>query len=155
MLHNSFGDKDQEEKLLDHQPLQLNKDDYARVCRIPKKEFGPFKINYNTQKEKWKMSELIAMCVEEEERLKTEKLDFAHAAIESPKQKKNNGKGKNKNDAGLGVNKVSTSGTKRVFKCNHCKKPGHVRKECTKSRAWLAKKGIPFREDTEKGKKEA
>jgi gag-polypeptide of LTR copia-type len=28
-------------------------------------QFGPFKINYNTQKEKWKMSELIAMCVEE------------------------------------------------------------------------------------------
>ncbi|KAJ4744845.1 hypothetical protein LUZ62_001966 [Rhynchospora pubera] len=118
-------------------------------------QFGPFKINYNTQKEKWKMSELIAMCVEEEERLKTEKPDFAHAAIESPKQKKNNGKGKNKKDDGLGINKASTSGTKRVFKCNHCKKPGHVRKECTKFRAWLAKKGIPFREDAGKGKKEA
>jgi gag-polypeptide of LTR copia-type len=29
-------------------------------------QFGPFKINYNTRKKKWKMSELIAMCVEEE-----------------------------------------------------------------------------------------
>ncbi|GJV18761.1 retrovirus-related pol polyprotein from transposon TNT 1-94 [Tanacetum coccineum] len=38
-------------------------------------QFGPFKINYNTQKEKWKMSELIAMCVQEEERLKVEKPD--------------------------------------------------------------------------------
>ncbi|GAV88847.1 UBN2_2 domain-containing protein, partial [Cephalotus follicularis] len=35
-------------------------------------KFGLFKINYNTQKEKWKMSELIAMCVQEEERLKVE-----------------------------------------------------------------------------------
>ncbi|GJV60786.1 zf-CCHC domain-containing protein [Tanacetum coccineum] len=35
-------------------------------------QFSPFKINYNTQKEKWKMSELIAMCVQEEERLKIE-----------------------------------------------------------------------------------
>ncbi|CAH9110895.1 unnamed protein product [Cuscuta europaea] len=35
-------------------------------------QFGPFKINYNTQKEKWQMSELIAMCVQEEERLKIE-----------------------------------------------------------------------------------
>ncbi|GAV80863.1 UBN2_2 domain-containing protein [Cephalotus follicularis] len=26
-------------------------------------QFGPFKINYKTQKEKWKMSELISMCV--------------------------------------------------------------------------------------------
>nr|GEX94923.1 putative zinc finger, CCHC-type [Tanacetum cinerariifolium] len=36
-------------------------------------QFSPFKINYNTQKEKWKMSELIAMCVQEEERLKVER----------------------------------------------------------------------------------
>ena len=36
-------------------------------------QFGPFKINYNTQKDKWQMSELIAMCVQEEERLKVEK----------------------------------------------------------------------------------
>ncbi|GAV75850.1 UBN2_2 domain-containing protein, partial [Cephalotus follicularis] len=40
-------------------------------------QFGPFKINYNTQKEKWKMSELIAMFVQEEERLKVERPDFA------------------------------------------------------------------------------
>ncbi|XP_062191303.1 uncharacterized protein LOC133895133 [Phragmites australis] len=36
-------------------------------------EFGLFKINYNTQKEKWTMNELIAMCVQEEERLKARK----------------------------------------------------------------------------------
>ncbi|GAV86615.1 UBN2_2 domain-containing protein [Cephalotus follicularis] len=34
------------------------------MTSLPMK-FGPFKINYNTQKEKWKMSELIAMCVQE------------------------------------------------------------------------------------------
>ncbi|XP_076913179.1 uncharacterized protein LOC143571707 [Bidens hawaiensis] len=28
--------------------------------------YEAFKINYNTQKEKWTMSELIAMCVQEE-----------------------------------------------------------------------------------------
>ncbi|RVW29067.1 Retrovirus-related Pol polyprotein from transposon TNT 1-94 [Vitis vinifera] len=44
-------------------------------------QFGPFKINYNTQKDKWKMSELIAMCVQEEERLKLEKPDMAHLTI--------------------------------------------------------------------------
>ena len=41
-------------------------------------QFGPFKINYNTQKYKWKISELIAMCVQEEERLKVEKPDMTH-----------------------------------------------------------------------------
>ncbi|RVW71665.1 Retrovirus-related Pol polyprotein from transposon TNT 1-94 [Vitis vinifera] len=44
-------------------------------------QFGHFKINYNTQKDKWKMSELIAMCVQEEERLKVEKPDMAHLTI--------------------------------------------------------------------------
>ncbi|XP_042423536.1 uncharacterized protein LOC122011190 [Zingiber officinale] len=41
-------------------------------------QFGPFKINYNTQKEKWKMSELISICDQEEERFKVETPDSAH-----------------------------------------------------------------------------
>ncbi|KAK3004600.1 hypothetical protein RJ639_019095 [Escallonia herrerae] len=48
-------------------------------------QFGPlFKINYNMQKEKWKMSELISMCIQEEERLKSEQPDSAHVAITGP-----------------------------------------------------------------------
>jgi hypothetical protein len=52
------------------------------------------------------MSELIAMCVEEEERIKAEKSDFAHAVIDDPKAKKikDNGKGKNKAYMIFGVN---------------------------------------------------
>ncbi|KAK3002349.1 hypothetical protein RJ639_021364 [Escallonia herrerae] len=53
-------------------------------------QFGPFKINYNTQKDKWKMNELISMCVQEKERLKSEQPDSAHVAISSPSK----GKGK-------------------------------------------------------------
>ncbi|KAJ9562866.1 hypothetical protein OSB04_008026 [Centaurea solstitialis] len=53
-------------------------------------QFGPFKINYNTQKEKWKMSELIAMCVQEEERLKIEKPDVAHLTTTTPNKRKFN-----------------------------------------------------------------
>ncbi|KAJ3696763.1 hypothetical protein LUZ61_000468 [Rhynchospora tenuis] len=43
MLDKSFGDEDQEQKLLDHQPLRLNPDDYARVCKIPKKKGANFR----------------------------------------------------------------------------------------------------------------
>ncbi|XP_028076279.1 uncharacterized protein LOC114278437 [Camellia sinensis] len=50
-------------------------------------QFGLFKINYNTQKDKWKMSELIAMCVQEEERLKAEKPDMAHLTTLGPTKK--------------------------------------------------------------------
>ena len=34
--------------------------------------FFPFKINYNTQREKWTLNELIAHCMQEDERLKQE-----------------------------------------------------------------------------------
>ncbi|KAK2998787.1 hypothetical protein RJ639_022915 [Escallonia herrerae] len=51
-------------------------------------QFDPFKINYNTQKEKWKMSELISMCVQEEEMLKSEQPDNAHVAITDPSKRK-------------------------------------------------------------------
>ncbi|RVW29053.1 hypothetical protein CK203_091597 [Vitis vinifera] len=57
-------------------------------------QFGPFKINYNTQKDKWKMSELIAMCVQEEEKLKVEKPDMAHLTIGPNKKSFKKGKGK-------------------------------------------------------------
>ncbi|XP_016510100.2 uncharacterized protein LOC107827472 [Nicotiana tabacum] len=35
-------------------------------------EYGPFKISYNTHKDKWSIIELLTMCVAEEERLKHE-----------------------------------------------------------------------------------
>ena len=37
-------------------------------------QYAAFKINYNTNKTVWSISELISYCVEEEERLKTEKM---------------------------------------------------------------------------------
>jgi hypothetical protein len=36
-------------------------------------EYTPFKISYNTHKDKWSVNELLTMCVQEEERLKHEK----------------------------------------------------------------------------------
>ncbi|GAV80105.1 UBN2_2 domain-containing protein [Cephalotus follicularis] len=80
-------------------------------------QFGPFKINYNTQKEKWKMSELIAMCVQEEERLKVERPDFAHLATATPTRKKSKGndKGKKKVDLAKSINKANVSCDIRVL----------------------------------------
>ena len=59
-------------------------------------QFGHFKINYNTYKDKWKMSELISMCVQEEERLKVEKPDMAHLIIGPNNKSFKKGKGKKK-----------------------------------------------------------
>ncbi|RVW22647.1 hypothetical protein CK203_100643 [Vitis vinifera] len=35
-------------------------------------QYGPFKISYNTHKNKWSINELLTMCVQEEGRLKME-----------------------------------------------------------------------------------
>ncbi|RVW21194.1 Retrovirus-related Pol polyprotein from transposon TNT 1-94 [Vitis vinifera] len=55
-------------------------------------QFSPFKISYNTQKEKWTLNELIAQCVQEEERLKQEEdrkcsLGFHISGIWLPKER--------------------------------------------------------------------
>ncbi|KAK2975793.1 hypothetical protein RJ640_022318 [Escallonia rubra] len=85
-------------------------------------QFDPLKINYNTQKEKWKMSELIFICVQEEERLKSEQPDSAHVAITGPSKGK--GKGKkfdkgsmqgNKSTSVTKTDKASSFGTKGVL----------------------------------------
>ncbi|RVW24610.1 Retrovirus-related Pol polyprotein from transposon TNT 1-94 [Vitis vinifera] len=59
----------------------------------------PFKISYNKQKEKWTLNELIAQCVQEEERLKQEKIESAHLASTSQgfgtnKKRRRDNKGK-------------------------------------------------------------
>ena len=41
-------------------------------------EYGPFKISYNTHKEKWSINELLTMCVQEEGRLNQESIESAY-----------------------------------------------------------------------------
>ena len=51
--------------------LELSEDILVHLVLISlPTQFSPFKINYNTQNEKWTLNELIAQCVQEEERLK-------------------------------------------------------------------------------------
>ncbi|GMP36789.1 hypothetical protein CsSME_00008798 [Camellia sinensis var. sinensis] len=102
-------------------------------------QFGPFKINYNTQKDKWKMSELIAMCVQEEERLKAEKPDMAHLTTLGPTKKIfKKGKSKKKKNANDETHK---SNEENKIRCHFCRKKGHIRKDCPGFKSWLDKKG--------------
>ncbi|XP_042413962.1 uncharacterized protein LOC122002737 [Zingiber officinale] len=97
-------------------------------------QFTPFKINYNTQKEKWILNELIAQCVQEEKRLRDDTSQSAHYASSSQhsnkKKKKGNGKSKGKQLAIIGalghkVQKQQDSNPTYFF----YKKKGHLKKD--------------------------
>ena len=92
------------------------------LCTLPP-QYNPFKISYNTYKEKWSISELLTMCVQKKKRLLMEEGEKVHFTfLESSKKKaKNKGKGKLE----------STSYIKKESKCFFCKK-GHMKKDCLK-----------------------
>ena len=117
-------------------------------------QFGHFKINCNTQKDKWKMSELIVMCVQEEERLKMERPDMTHLTMASSSKKSfKKGKGKKRNQG----NDASHNGQKEENKMQYhfCHKKGHKRKIVMVLRLGWKRKvkhkffvGIPFKQET-------
>ena len=41
------------------------------MCTLPN-QYDPFKVSYNTHKDKWSINELMTMCVQEEGRLTME-----------------------------------------------------------------------------------
>ncbi|KAL5764121.1 hypothetical protein ACOSP7_016470 [Xanthoceras sorbifolium] len=52
------------------------------ILNILPQQYGPFKISYNTHKDKWSINELITMCVQEEGRLLIEQNDSVMLAIQ-------------------------------------------------------------------------
>ncbi|KAL5745759.1 hypothetical protein ACOSP7_026905 [Xanthoceras sorbifolium] len=57
-------------------------------------QYGPFKISYNTHKDKWSINELMTMCVQEEGRFLMEKGDSAMLAMQGKARLKPIRKGK-------------------------------------------------------------
>ncbi|KAL6321467.1 hypothetical protein AAG906_018403 [Vitis piasezkii] len=126
--------------------LELSEDILVHLVLISlPTQFSPFKISYNTQKEKWTLNELIAQCVQEEERLKQEKIESAHLASTSQgfgtnKKRKKDNKGKQTAVSETSKQKVQKKQDKEIT-CFFCKKAGHMKKTCTKYAAWREKKG--------------
>ncbi|KAD2805675.1 hypothetical protein E3N88_39052 [Mikania micrantha] len=104
--------------------------------------YEAFKINYNTHKEKWMMNELIAMCVQEEERQKLEKPDVAYLMATGSKKRKNNTHKEAskvpKSNAGASSSSNNSNGKSY---CKFCRKVGHKQKDCPDFKEWLAKRG--------------
>ncbi|RVW92501.1 Retrovirus-related Pol polyprotein from transposon TNT 1-94 [Vitis vinifera] len=98
----------------------------------------------HTQKEKWTLNELIAQCVQEEERLKQEKIESAHLVSTSQgygtsKKRKRDNKGKQTAFSGASKQKVQKKQDKEIT-CFFCMKAGHMKKTCTKYAAWCENK---------------
>ncbi|KAJ0862094.1 putative RNA-directed DNA polymerase [Helianthus annuus] len=113
--------------------------------------FEAFKINYNTQKEKWTMSELVAMCVQEEERMRMDRhTDVANFTTSNPKKRKHNYQRKDASKvhkSNPNTNASAPSSSKNSLgsiRCKFCKKTGHMQKECPDFKEWLAKKGNDY-----------
>ena len=105
------------------------------LCTLPP-QYGPFKISYNTHKDKWSINELLTMCVQEEGRLRMEEGEKVNLTIASSSKKRKDHiqeKGKGKFSAKPDIKKESS--------CFFCKKKGHVKKDCIKFKTWLEKKG--------------
>ncbi|KAL3641345.1 hypothetical protein CASFOL_016313 [Castilleja foliolosa] len=66
------------------------------LCTLPS-QYGPFKISYNTHKDKWSINELMTMCVQEEGRLRMEEGEKVNlTTASSSKKNKGHHKGKEK-----------------------------------------------------------
>ncbi|XP_017621321.1 uncharacterized protein LOC108465501 [Gossypium arboreum] len=99
-------------------------------------QFGPFKISYNTYKDKWFIDELLTMCDQKEARLILEMEESALTITQGKKTIQAKQKGKAKMQPQDDIKKES--------KCFFCKKKGHLKKDCIKFKSWLEKKSKPI-----------
>ncbi|KAL4302401.1 hypothetical protein GQ457_10G005890 [Hibiscus cannabinus] len=97
-------------------------------------QYGPFKISYNTHKDKWSIDELLIMCDQEEGRLILEMGESALTVSQGkrPFQAKKRGKAKMQPQADI----------KKEFTCFFYKKKGHLKNDCVKYKGWLEKKDM-------------
>ena len=70
-------------------------------------QYGPFKISYNTHKDKWSINELMTMCVQEEGRLVMEQGESAMLATRGKGKSQANQKGKGKMPPQTDIKKYS------------------------------------------------
>ncbi|XP_070681652.1 uncharacterized protein [Malus domestica] len=123
-------------------------------------KYGQLKVSYNTSKDKWGIDELISMCAQEEDRLKTDKNAEVHfvqtekgnrVPSTSPmntankKKKKVNSYPSIKNtNTFKGSHKLKPINTEndKDKECYFCKETGHMRKNCIGFKNWLVRKGV-------------
>lgn len=118
-------------------------------------QYSQLKTTYNAQKDKWSLNELIAVCVQEEDRMSREK-GVTVNLVTKPQWQKRGGKGKpvtasdSSRPINSGIKKPFLGKGKGKFKCFFCKKEGHMKRDCNSFKRWLTKKGLSKEEGTKK-----
>ncbi|KAK9913445.1 hypothetical protein M0R45_037261 [Rubus argutus] len=119
--------------------------------------FSQLKTTYNAQKDKWTLNELISICVQEEERMKKE--EVVVNLVNKPQPKHHKPKGKKNGSSSSAAAKNPTLAPKpnnlkaknnTSFKCFFCKREGHMKRECTKYKDWVKKRGFSKEEGSKK-----
>ncbi|XP_038970703.1 uncharacterized protein LOC120104169 [Phoenix dactylifera] len=118
-------------------------------------QFNQLKVAYNAQRDKWDLNDLIAVCAQEEYRIRRETVETVQLTHQPSQNKRSshNRKGKfhkgNKphyNQQNKGSDGQTSGGPKGIMKkndkCKFCKKKDHWQKDCFKFKAWLEKKKI-------------
>ncbi|CAL8175626.1 unnamed protein product [Prunus armeniaca] len=100
--------------------------------------FKHLRSTYVAQKEKWTVTDLISICVQEEQNMKKDKAEERVNMVHNFKPKKDFGKGKiawKKNKEEKENKGLEPEG----FKCYFCKKYGHMKRNCDRYKRWLDK----------------
>jgi len=134
------------------------------------KEYETFNVNYNnTVKDQWTIEQLMAQCVQEEERIKARRGDSVNLAQlkkrnvnSKPNFKKSctsgyGGQGSSSGSSSSSRITTNGDGTKNflvhIDTCMHCKKKGHYKRECPDFLKSLLRRNVPYKEGPSKGPK--
>ncbi|KAM1348607.1 hypothetical protein ACFX2F_002769 [Malus domestica] len=117
--------------------------------------YTQLKVSYNALQAKWDINELISICVGEEVRIKKERaesVNYVQSYNQNPKHGNHDTVRKDATRSTSSSKKVFKPNKPSIFKCFFCKKAGHMKKNCPKYKAWLAKqevkKGLHNKENT-------
>ncbi|CAL8167240.1 unnamed protein product [Prunus armeniaca] len=119
--------------------LKVNVDEtmmvHFAINSLPR-TFKRLRNTYVAQKEKWTVTDLISICVQEEQNMKKDKIEEKINMIQSFKRDFGKGKTVGKKNK----EEKETKGLKpEGLKCYLCKKFGHMKRNCDRYKRWLDK----------------